>query len=66
MAKRKKQRKRKPADEYMVLVAGRVEPQTKDSLLKIIEHKKWTESQYVREAVAEKVLRDLSTLESVA
>lgn len=66
MTKRKRQKKRKPVTEYLVLVAGRVEPQTKTSLLRILEHKKWTESQYVREAVVEKVERDLSTLGSAA
>lgn len=54
--------KRRSDEKYLVLVAGRVKPEIKDLLLKIIEHKKWTESQYVREAVNEKVQRDHAEL----
>jgi hypothetical protein len=58
----KKTKKRKRQKEYMVIVAGKVAPQVKNDLVGVLKHMKWTESQYVREAVMEKVERDKATI----
>lgn len=49
----------KNPNELLVLVAGKVPRPVKTKLLKILRRRSLTESAYVREAVTEKVKRDL-------
>lgn len=53
--------RRKEEKEYMVLIAGKVPPETDDNVRKIIAQRKWSRSQFVREAIEEKVQRDLAS-----